>query len=124
MKSDLETVQADKDTQIVNLKNDFEKEIAEWKAKTEANKIEKASTEWKAEKELLEKQLGMARTQMEENRKLYESLKSAIDKTNIEDSHDQAHLLEVNKVIFIKYLRIFLKHWDAWKNGHRHLKKK
>jgi len=90
--------------------------MAEWKSKAE----DKVSTEWKAEKELLEKQLGMARTQMEENRKLYESLKFAIDKNATEDSHDQAHLLEVNKVYPLSLRRIFLIHWDVWRRDHKY----
>ena len=64
--------------------------------------IEEASSEWKHEKELLEKQLGMAKSQIDDNKKLYESLKSIIDRTeakiNPEEIQDQVHLLEANKV--------------------------
>jgi len=60
--------------------------------------------ELKLGKELLEKQLLTAKEQMEDNKKLYDSLKVAIDKTsakhNAEDLQDQVHILEVNKVYY------------------------
>ncbi len=89
---------------MVRLKIGLEKEVAEWKTKAQEKKVEAATNEWKLEKELLEKQLGMAKAQMEENKKLYDSLKSALEKNTAkvaaEESQDQAHLLEVNKVNF------------------------
>ena len=117
----------------MKLKISLEKEIAEWKTKAEESKIEKAANEWKLEKELLEKQLGMTKSQMEENRKLYDSLKSAIDKSvaksEAEDSQDQVHLMEVNKVCFhlLRYKlrnRIYQLHSEELKNGRRYLSKR
>ena len=44
----------------------------------------------------------MAKSQIDDNKKLYESLKSIIDRTeakiNPEEIQDQVHLLEANKV--------------------------
>lgn len=89
------------DAKLTKLKIEMEREVAEWKTKAEEKKIEKAAGEWKLEKELLEKQLSMARAQMDENKKMCDSLRSAIDKTtknsNAEEAQDQAQLHEVNK---------------------------
>lgn len=77
--------------------------MAEWKQKAEECRTKSMSVEWQHEKELLEKQLGIAKSQIDENKKLHESLKSVIDKTemkgNVEELQDQMQLLEANKVL-------------------------
>jgi len=82
----------------MKMKTKLESEVEEWRKKVEEQKTKNVSAEWKQEKELLEKQLGIAKSQIEENKKLYESLKSVIDKTelkgSIEELQDQ---LEANK---------------------------
>ena len=104
MREEHENAQIAFESRFTKLKIEMEREVAELKTKAEEKKVEKAAKEWRLEKELLEKQLSMARAQMEENKKLYESLRSAIDKTSkagsAEEAQDQAHLLEVNKVQF------------------------
>lgn len=93
------------ETKMSTLKAELESKNAELKARAEDKQVEKQATEWQLEKEFLEKQLTMAKTQIDDNKKMFESFKSAFDKTSKvnteEDSHNQAHVLEANKVIYI-----------------------
>jgi len=118
-------MQLENEAKLMKQKIAFEKEIADWKTLAEEKKIEKAANEWKLEKELLEKQLSMAKAQMEENKKLHESLKSAIDKASKpspDEEKDQAHLLEVNKAFLIRkftFYRIYQQQLEEWKKDHK-----
>jgi hypothetical protein len=102
LKEELDNTEILHESKVTKLRIELEREVAEWKAKAEDKKLEKDVGSWQREKELLEKQLNIAKAQIEDNKKLFESFKSAIDKNtknaNAEEMQDQAHILEANKV--------------------------
>ncbi len=104
LKEGLETKETVQDSKLAKLKLSLENEIAEWKYKARDPHTVCDASAWLQEKHLLEKQLCIAQTQVEDNKKLLDLFKAAINKTSSSgggealQEQEQEHIVEANKV--------------------------